>query len=192
MIFIILGPSGCGKGTQARLLSQKLGIPAISTGELIRTQAAAGSQSALKAKEYADRGVWPPDQLIEDILVSILPSLNFVNGLILDGSPRTVAQAQWLDVILDQRGVSIDRVIHLETTLDQSLMRIKARVCEEIKTGHVRSDETEEAIKERFESYVDTIQPIKEYYENQGKLILVNNEQPIEDVHREICQKLNL
>lgn len=191
MIFVILGPSGCGKGTQAKLLSQKLSIPTISTGDLIRTQAAAGSIEAVKAKEYADRGLWPPDQLVESIFTAALSKLDPSRGLILDGTPRTVEQAKWLDETLALKNVSVSKVIHLETTINRSLDRIKSRLNEEIRTGKVRSDETDSAIKERFDSYAKTIEPIKKYYDGQGKLILVNNEQPIEDVYREICQKLN-
>lgn len=192
MILVILGPSGCGKGTQARLLSKRLNIPTISTGELIRAQAAAGSIEALKAKEYADRGVWPPDELVESILTANLLKLDISKGIIFDGTPRTVAQAKWLDETLVFKDASVNKVIHLETTLAHSLARIKGRLLEEEKAGKVRSDETESAIKERFDSYAKTIQPIKEYYGAQGKLVLINNEQPIEAVHFEICQKLNL
>lgn len=192
MIYIILGPSGCGKGTQARLLSQKLNIPAISTGELIRSGAISRVPEALTAKEYADKGVWPPDSLVEAILSQALLKMDITKGLILDGSPRTVAQAKWLDGLFMSHGLSVSQAIHLETTLAESLKRIKGRISQEVRVGNLRSDETEEAIKERFESYNETIQPIKEYYDKQGKLVLVNNEQPIEDVHREICRKLNL
>ena len=192
MIFVMLGPSGCGKGTQAALLAQKLSIPSFSTGGLIREEAASGNVDALKAKEYADRGIWPPDVLVEGIISKALLGSDVTKGFILDGSPRTVAQAKWLDQLLLGLNMSLGKAIHLETSLVQSLERMRGRISQEIKTGKVRSDETESAIKERFESYAGTIAPIKEYYGNQGKLILINNEQPIGNVHKEICRKLNL
>lgn len=192
MVFIVLGPSGCGKGTQAKFLAARIGVPPLSTGELIRQGAAQGDQDALKAKEIADQGVWSPDELVNKILANALSHIDIQKGFVLDGFPRNQDQAGWFDELLSGMGVTVNKVVHLETTLEESLKRIKGRISDDAKLGKVRSDETNEAIKARFNSYLQTIQPIKDYYQKQGKLVLVNNEQPIEAVYHEICQKLNL
>lgn len=192
MIYIMLGPSGCGKGTQAKLLAAKIGVVSFSTGELIRRGAEAGNPEAVKAKEYADRGVWSPDEVVNKLLVKVLEQTGLREGFVLDGFPRNPGQAVWLDEFLSGRGLAVDKVIHLETTLDESLKRIKGRIADDAKLGRVRSDETDELIEARFNSYLQTIQPIKDYYQKQSKLVLVNNQQPIEAVHVEVCQKLKL
>jgi len=192
MIYVILGPSGCGKGTQAKLLGQKFGLPVISSGEFLRRRAEQGDPLALQAKVYADRGDWPPFGIITRLIESELESIDFKKGFVLDGTPRTIEQAPWLDEFLKAHQAEVSKAIHLETSLSQSHKRIEARVLEDTLRGHARSDESEDAINERFESYLETIQPIKEYYESQGKLVLVNNEQSISGVHGEICHKLGL
>jgi adenylate kinase len=192
MIFIMLGPSGCGKGTQARVLAEKIGSPVVSSGEFLRRLAIAGDPRAIKAKEFVDRGEWPPFEIITGIVKSELDAMDLNKGLVMDGTPRTVDQVPWLDEYFRSRDFEITKVIHLETTLEESLRRIKGRVADDTKVGGVRSDDTDEAIEARFNSYTTTIQPIKDYYQKQGKLILINNEQSVEAVHHEICQKLGL
>ncbi|MCL5003775.1 MAG: nucleoside monophosphate kinase [Patescibacteria group bacterium] len=192
MIYIVLGPSGCGKGTQAKLLAAKIDVPSFSTGELIREGADRGDSDALKAKEIADRGVWSPNEIVNKILSQALEETDLKKGFVLDGFPRNPEQAIWLDDFLSARDSGVSKVIHLETTLEESLRRIKGRIANDAKLGRVRSDETEEAIKGRFESYSKTIQPIKDYYQKQGKLVLVNNLQPIAAVQDEIRQKLGI
>lgn len=192
MIYIMLGPSGCGKGTQAKLLAVKIGVVSFSTGELIRRGAEAGNPEAVKAKEYADKGVWSPDEVVNKLLTNSLMQTDLKKGFVLDGFPRNPDQAVWLDEFLEGQNVAVQKAIHLETTLEESLKRIRGRIVDDAKLGKVRSDETEEIIKARFNSYLTTIQPIKDYYQKQGKLVLVNNQQPIEAVHAEVVRKLNL
>jgi adenylate kinase len=191
MVISIIGPSGCGKGTQAKLLSQKLGLPAISTGELLRQEFEAKTTEGIAAEKYWGRGEWVPAELMLKILTKRLDRPDCKNGFILDGTPRKMTDIPLLDDYLSPKGQKLDLVFHLDTTDESCLSRIQGRVFRAKKEGKkVREDEDIDEVRERLKQYHETINPVLKYFEKKGILRRVNNEQPIEAVFAEILKAL--
>ena len=204
MNLILLGAPGAGKGTQAELLMQKLGIPAISPGNMLREAMANGSELGKQIKNYMDNGCLVPDDLVLSIVQDRVAMSDCANGFILDGVPRTLAQAE----ALNARGVVIDYVVSIE--VDDSVIAGRMtgrRVCTACgATYHIeanppktegvcdlcggelmiRKDDAPETVRKRLEIYHASTEILKEYYAKQGKLRLVEGNQPIEDANGEI------
>ena len=162
MRVILLGPPGAGKGTQAQKLSDKLGIPQISTGELFRQNIKDHTLLGLEAKRYLDAGDLVPSDLTNALVEDRIGQPDAADGFILDGYPRSVQQAEALSAMLGKHGTKIDAVLELQVCEEELLNRLKERG---------RSDDTEEVIHNRMKVYRDETQPLLEYYRSELKTV---------------------
>lgn len=169
MNLILLGPPGCGKGTQGSLLADQLGIPKVATGDLLRAAVRNCTPLGLKAKEFMDQGLLVPDDVIIGLIEEVLSSREASQGVIMDGFPRTVAQAEAVDALLEQTGKSVDRVLGFEVPDDELVSRLRGRASQE-----GRSDDAPEAIKKRLQVFRDETAPLIEYYRKKGILVEID------------------
>ena len=210
MNLILLGAPGAGKGTQAELLVKKLSIPAISTGNMLREAMANGTELGKKAKQYMDEGALVPDELILGIVADRVAQSDCAKGFILDGVPRTLAQAE----ALEAKGVRIDHVISIEVDDSEIESRMTGRrvcpkcgasyhivanppkkdgICDACGTALiVRPDDAPETVRDRLHVYHEQTEPLKGFYEKLGLLHSVENVGSIEDVSREIFRSLGI
>jgi len=187
MNLILFGPPGAGKGTQSKLLTAKLGVPQLSTGDMLRAAVAAASPVGLKAGPIMAAGGLVPDEIVIGSIAERLSQPDCAKGFILDGFPRTLAQATALDKLLKSRGKKIDCVVELKVDDKALLSRIENRARETIASGGVvRPDDTAEALKTRLISYYRDTSPLIEYYHAHGLLRTVDGMAPIADVARQI------
>ena len=194
MVIIMLGAPGTGKGTIASILTEKLGIPQVSTGDIFRKHIKEKTELGKIAESYISKGALVPDDITVNIIKDRLKDKDVENGIILDGFPRTVKQAEELDKMLKQEGKKVDLVINLTTPEEEIIERIVNRricsnqECKEVynlvlrppvkeglcdKCGHEliqRKDDTIETVKSRLDNYFKQTSPLVEYYEEQGKL----------------------
>lgn len=175
---IFLGPPGAGKGTQAKLLAESLNIPHISTGDILRSAVAQATPLGQKAKGYMEKGELVPDDLLLDLVRDRLNQLDAQNGWILDGFPRNVSQAVFLDNLLQGTQQTCD-CINLEVP-DQVLI--------ERMLGRGRNDDTPEAIRTRLEIYHNDTAPLIGYYRDRSTLKVVNGDRSLEDVTESLKQ----
>jgi len=191
MILVLLGPSGCGKGTQAKLLSEKYHLPTYSTGEIIRQEGAAGTPEGREALEYANKGAWAPDELVFRMLKKYLESEEARGGFILDGYPRTIAQAKILEDYLVSRGQKVDKVFSLETSDEVAITRIETRKAHDLKSkGETRADETPEVVIKRLASFRQSSAPVLDFYRKLGVVAVIDNSPPIEEVFQSLLGQL--
>ena len=160
---VIFGAPGSGKGTQSERIVAKYGLNHISTGEVLRGEIAAGTELGATAKSLIDKGQLIPDELMISILASKLDSLTSGNGVIFDGFPRTIAQAEALKVMLNERGQDVTAMIELDVPEDELMTRLLKRGQE---SG--RADDNEETIKKRFAVYHSQTAPLIEWFKEQG------------------------
>ena len=208
MNLILLGAPGAGKGTQAELLVKKLSIPAISTGNMLREAMKNGSPLGQKVKKIMDEGSLVPDDIILDIVAERVSKEDCAQGFILDGVPRTLAQAK----ALDARDIHIDHVISIEIDDDVIEGRMTGRrVCSKCGASYhvvanppkaegicdlcqgelmIRKDDAAETVRHRLEVYHAQTEVLKDYYAKQGKLVLVEGNQSIEGANRDILKAL--
>ena len=208
MNLILLGAPGAGKGTQAEFLIEKLQIPAISTGNMLREAMANGSDLGKQVKSYMDGGSLVPDDVILSIVAERVQKPDCKNGFILDGVPRTLAQAE----ALDAKGVRIDHVISIE--IDDAVIEGRMtgrRVCPKCGCSYhisanppetegicdqcgssliIRKDDAPETVRHRLEVYHASTEVLKDYYAKQGKLCLINGDQSIEGAYKDILRAL--
>jgi adenylate kinase len=170
---IFLGAPGAGKGTQAQLLAQHLEIPHISTGDLLRRAVSEQTELGVKAQGYMDRGELVPDQLILDMIHGRLSEPDTQLGWILDGFPRNLPQAQFLEQLLQSIDQRCDRVLNLDVPDDIITARL---------LGRGRKDDNEEVIRKRLHVYREQTAPLIRYYQDQDKLCSVNGNQVVEAV----------
>ena len=203
MIVVFLGPPGAGKGTQAQRLVEEKAFKHLSTGDMLREAVKKGTPLGLKAKEYMERGELVPDDLIVELIKENLPE---EGNVILDGFPRTVAQAEALDKMLSHLGKKIDAVILFEVPDEVVIERLSGRRIDP-KTGKVyhikynpppegveviqRDDDKPEVIKKRLEVYHKQTAPLIEYYSKKGNLYKVDATKKPEEVYREILKILS-
>lgn len=191
MRLILLGPPGAGKGTQAARLAEKYSIPQLSTGDMLRAAVKARTPIGLKAKSVMDAGGLVSDEIVVGIIADRINETDASSGFILDGFPRTVAQAQALDDLLESRNMRLDAVIELKVDEKALLARMENRVRETLAAGGtVRADDNPEAFKIRLDAYREQTAPVSAYYAKNGGLKTVDGMQPIEDVSKAIDQIL--
>lgn len=191
MRLILLGPPGAGKGTQAQRLVEKYGIVQLSTGDMLRAAVAAGTPIGLKAKEIMARGELVPDEVVVAIVADRIEQRDAKNGFILDGFPRTVAQAEALAHMLERKGMSLDAVVELK--VDQSILleRVQRRVAQMQARGEpLRADDNPEVLKKRLDAYRTQTAPLVDHYAGTGLLHAVDGMAPIEDVTVAISRAL--
>lgn len=179
MRLVLLGPPGAGKGTQAAILSDKLGVPHISTGDLFRANIGEGTPLGVEAKQYIDAGKLVPTDVTARMVASRLAEADTANGFLLDGFPRTVEQAELLKDILADAGVSLDGVVEFRVSEDVVVERMLARG---------RADDNEETIRTRLGVYRDETAPLIEYYGD--RLITINAEGSVEDINARTFEAL--
>ena len=210
MNLILLGAPGAGKGTQAELLIQKLSIPPISTGNMLREAMRNGTELGQQVKKIMDEGSLVPDDVILDIVAERVSKDDCANGFILDGVPRTLAQAE----ALEARGIQIDHVISIE--IDDSVVAGRMtgrRVCKACGASYhieanppkaegicdicqgeliVRKDDAPETVLHRLKVYHDLTEVLKEFYAQRGKLRLIEGNQPIENANQDILKAIGV
>jgi len=179
MILILLGPPGAGKGTQCERLAERYNIVQLSTGDMLRAAVAAGTEMGIKAKEVMDRGDLVSDDIVVGIIADRLAEAECANGCILDGFPRTVAQAEALDQMIADKGLKLNHVISIEVDEKALFARIEKRAAE---TGGARSDDNAETLKKRLGVYHEQTAPIIPYYRDKGLLKTVDGMQEIQQV----------
>lgn len=179
MYLMILGAPGSGKGTQGKLLAEHLKVPQISTGELLRAAVKQGTALGKEAKRYMDRGDLVPDSVILGLIREILDSREAARGVMMDGFPRTVAQAEAVDKLLAEKKARVDRVILLDVAEEELVKRLLGRAAKE-----GRSDDNLESIKQRLKVYHDQTAPLISYYEKQGVVKRVPGMGSVEDIQK--------
>lgn len=208
MKIILLGAPGAGKGTQAEVISQKLNIPSLSTGNMLREAQKKGTPLGQQAKSYMESGQLVPDELVIGIIKERMAQPDCAGGFILDGFPRTVAQAE----ALDQMGVAIDRVIEIDVPDEAIVTRMSGRrVCEGCGASYhlthnppaaegvcdkcggklvTRKDDDPKTVQQRLETYHRQTQPLVDYYRKAGKLRTIDGNQPLEEASAAILRAL--
>ncbi|QCI68666.1 adenylate kinase [Phreatobacter stygius] len=188
MKLILLGPPGAGKGTQAQRLVDKHGIVQLSTGDMLRAAVKAGSPVGMKAKDVMARGELVSDEIVVGIIEDRIAEPDCVNGFILDGFPRTVAQAEALDAMLGRHGLKLDAVIELKVDEDILIQRIETRVAEMKARGEaIRPDDNAAALHKRLEAYRAQTAPVAGYYASKGALHSVDGMAPIDQVTSDVA-----
>jgi adenylate kinase len=206
---ILLGPPGAGKGTQAKLLEEKLGLKQLSSGDMLRSAVSRGSAVGQKAKSYMDNGGLVPDDVVVEVVFEYLDEMRAGKGSIFDGFPRTVEQAAALDKKLAEKGQRIDSVIVIKVRDDRLVERIAGRfTCAKCGEGYHdkfkrpeadgtcdkcgshefkrRADDDPETVKTRLKIYHEQTVPLIEYYQKRGKVAVIDGELSIEDVSLEM------
>lgn len=191
MRLILLGPPGAGKGTQAARIVEKHGIPQLSTGDMLRAAVKAGTPVGLKAKAVMESGGLVSDEIVVGIIADRFDEPDAKKGFILDGFPRTVAQAEALDKMLAEKGLKLDGIVELKVDEKALLARIEKRAKETVAAGGtVRADDNPEAFKVRLDAYKAQTAPVSAYYASKGSLKEVDGMMPIDDVTRAIDKAL--
>ncbi|WP_338828307.1 adenylate kinase [Bradyrhizobium sp. 27S5] len=183
MRLVLLGPPGAGKGTQAFRLSQILAIPQLSTGDMLRSAASAGTTVGMKAADIMKRGELVPDDLVARVIIERVAQPDAARGFILDGFPRTVSQAEILDGLLVADGHELNCVLELRVNEAKLLDRILGRAIQARASGEaVRADDNEEALSVRLAAYTNQTSPLTHYYSAKGLLRSVDASKPIDCV----------
>ena len=214
MVIIMLGAPGTGKGTIASILTKSLEIPQVSTGDIFRKNIKEGTELGILAERYISKGQLVPDEVTIGIVEDRLKEDDVKNGIILDGFPRTVKQAEELDKMLEKEGKKVDIVINLTTPEEEIIERIvNRRVCsnQECKTVYnvllnppkqegicdkcgeeliQRKDDTEETVKARLKSYMELTNPLVEYYEKQGNLYTATVSKTINKMGKDVAKEM--
>jgi adenylate kinase len=186
MKLVIMGPPGAGKGTQAKKIAGKLGIPAVSTGDIFRQNVSDQTELGVEAKRYMDNGDYVPDELTNKMVRERLAEADAVDGFLLDGYPRTLAQVDELDDMLAQRDDTIDAVLVLTVDEDEVVQRLAKRAEDE-----GRSDDTEDVIRHRQELYNEQTAPLLEVYDERGLLVRVDGMGAVDEVTSRVFDALD-
>ncbi len=184
---VLLGPPGAGKGTQAVLITKKLDIPHISTGDMMRQAVAEQTELGLKAKTFMDAGSLVPDELVIDIIKARLTKSDCARGFLFDGYPRTVAQAESLTKILAEMGKPLSHVVEIVVPESALIDRIVKRG----EGGSGRSDDTQEVASIRYKVYLDQTAPVSQYYHKIGPVQEINGIGTVDEVNQRILQVLD-
>ncbi|MEX2628916.1 MAG: adenylate kinase [Tistlia sp.] len=193
MNMILLGPPGAGKGTQASILEERHGLKQLSTGDMLRSAVASGSELGRQAKQIMEDGQLMPDDLMIEMISRRIDEPDCRKGFILDGFPRTVPQAESLDELLEQKGLALEAVIEIKVPDEALVRRIETRRAESARNGSAaRSDDTVETLNKRLAVYHGQTAPILPYYERTGRLKQVDGLAPIEEVTAQIEEVLGV
>ena len=206
MRLILIGPPGAGKGTQAKVLTEKWGVPQVSTGDMLRDAKKAGTSLGLKAAEFMTRGALVPDEVVIGLVGERLNQPDAQSGFLLDGFPRTVPQAEALEELLKRRGIALDGVVQLDVPRDLLVERATLRRTDK-RTGHIyhlkynppplgaeleqRADDQPETVAKRLDAYEAMTAALLPYYQAKGLLRRVDGTLSPSDVTREILRVLN-
>jgi adenylate kinase len=185
MRLIFMGPPGAGKGTQAQVVADRFGIPAISTGDIFRSNVSQGTELGVEAKRYMDAGEYVPDSVTNLMVRHRIDEPDAEKGFLLDGYPRTLAQVDELDGMIKHTGHRLDAVIVLTVDADELVRRLTARAQSE-----GRSDDTEEVIRRRQEIYTEQTEPLIEVYRGRGLLHEVDGIGEVDEVTTRILDSL--
>lgn len=180
---VFLGPPGSGKGTQAVVLSKRLGVPAISTGDMLREAVAAGSDLGRKVQGIMASGALVDDATMADVVRERLAKDDARRGFLLDGYPRTVGQAETLGAILSRAGDDLDAVVLIEVPSEELVRRM---------AGRGRADDGEEVVRERLRVYTEKTTPLVGYYRQRGLLREIDGDRPVEAVTSQILSALEI
>jgi adenylate kinase len=187
MRIVLLGAPGSGKGTQAGLLHEHLGLPHISTGELLRTAVKKQTPLGRQAQAILDRGELVPDEVMLDLIEERLHEADVAAGFLLDGYPRNLAQAKALDTLLERLGQPVEEALQIDVDPEKIINRIVRRAAEE-----GRSDDSEEVFRHRMQIYLEHTAPVADYYAERGLLTRILGEGSVEDVRRLILSVLDV
>lgn len=209
MRIVFLGPPGSGKGTQAQILAQTLGIPQISSGDLLREAVQNNTLAGKKAKSYMEKGELVPDSIVIEL---VQERIKDDKAYILDGFPRNIEQAEKLDNVLSELGLPLDHVVNIEVPLEKLIERLSGRLtCKECNAiyhrvynppkkegicdvcgGELfqRSDDTKAAITQRFETYKKQTEPVITYYREKGMLTTIDGTRSIEEIAQDIEKRI--
>jgi adenylate kinase len=209
---VFLGAPGAGKGTQAAIISQRMGLAHVASGDLFRQAVEKGTDLGKSVKSYLDKGTLVPDEVTIQLILERIKQPDCKAGCVFDGFPRTVEQARALDKLLAGRGQTIDRAVYIEVPEEALLKRLSGRwICSKCQTPYheissppkvakvcdkcggrlyQRSDDVPATIKERLKVYFDQTAPVLDYYKAMGKLVRVDGELSIEGVAEEIIEAL--
>jgi adenylate kinase len=212
MFIVLLGAPGAGKGTQASVISQKLNLPHLATGDLFRQAVQKESKLGQTVRGYMDKGLLAPDEVTIQVVSERLNEPDCKNGCLLDGFPRTIEQAKALDKALARRG-ALDMGLYIEVPEQELLKRLLGRwICRQCQTPYheissppkvkgkcdkcggelyQRADDTEATVKERLKVYFAQTTPVLDYYQNQGKLVKVDGKKTIKEVSKDIVEMLD-
>jgi adenylate kinase len=185
MRLVILGPPGAGKGTQSKLISQNFGIPAISTGDIFRSNIANGTELGVLVDGLVKSGKYVPDEVTNDLVRNRLQENDCLPGFLLDGYPRTAAQVDELDTMLAEHGSELDVVLELTVDQDEVIDRL-------IKRSHIegREDDSQEVVRHRLDVYTEQTAPLVEVYSKRGLLVQVDGLGEIVDVFSRVSKAL--
>lgn len=212
MYIVFLGASGAGKGTQAVRVAQTLNLVHLATGDLFRQEQAQNNETSRLLRSYMEKGKLVPDEITIRMVSELLSSPENTSGVILDGFPRNLKQAEALDKVLAGRGQALDKVVYIKVAEKELLSRLSGRwICRKCQTPyHIvtappkvwgkcdrcggelyqRADDTEETVKKRLDVYFAETAPLVDYYERSGKLLEIDGEGSVESVERRIVEAL--
>lgn len=184
---VLFGPPGAGKGTQSEKIIEKYALLHLSTGDILRSQVAAQTQLGLMAKEYMDKGLLVPDEVMIGMIDLKVKANKDAKGFIFDGFPRTVAQAKSLDKILTANGIQINGMIALEVEEEELTKRILLRG----QTSGRADDQNETLVKQRVKEYNSKTAPVADYYNGQNKYAKINGIGTIDEIFANICREID-
>jgi adenylate kinase len=214
MRLILLGPPGAGKGTQAKMLKGKYQIPQVSTGDILRQAVKDNTELGARAKIVMDAGQLVPDDVVFDLIKERIRQVDCKSGFILDGFPRNITQAEKLSETLDEMDLKIDKVIDLEVNAEEVVNRLTGRstcpecgamfhhlsrppkvsgVCDSCKGKlEQRPDDNRETIRERLKVYKESTAPLKEFYQKQGYLKMIEAKGSVEEIFSNVCKMIDV
>lgn len=187
MRIVLMGPPGAGKGTQAVVIAEKLGIPHISTGDIFRANVTAGTALGVEAKRFMDAGEYVPDSVTNAMVRDRLAQADAAQGFLLDGYPRTLDQINELDDILTGLGAAVEHVVEITADTDEVVARLLNRAIEQ-----GRADDTEDVIRRRLEVYAEQTAPLTELYGSRGILVKVDGLGAVAEVTQRIESVLHI